>query len=144
MLTGKGPTNDMFNNGLNLHNVAKMAIPDGIMDISDPLLFQHDEEEEKTTKDFQFRKQEKDEKVKQCLLSVFRVGIACSMELPRERIDISSVSEDGPKPDTVTWNTMICGYCSLQMLSEALQLYEELQHGRTKPNAITYTILINA
>ncbi|KAK2971244.1 hypothetical protein RJ640_014252 [Escallonia rubra] len=54
------------------------------------------------------------------------------------------VSEDGPKPDTVTWNTMICGYCSLQMLSEALQLYEELQHGPTKPNAITYTILIDA
>ncbi|KAK2981489.1 hypothetical protein RJ640_012246 [Escallonia rubra] len=54
------------------------------------------------------------------------------------------VSEDGPKPDTVTWNTMICGYCSLQMLSEALQLYEELHHGPTKPNAITYTILIDA
>ncbi|KAK2967117.1 hypothetical protein RJ640_018232, partial [Escallonia rubra] len=54
------------------------------------------------------------------------------------------VSEDGTKPDIVTWNTMICGYCSLQMLSEALQLYEELQHGPTKPNAITYTILIDA
>ncbi|KAK2973393.1 hypothetical protein RJ640_024821 [Escallonia rubra] len=54
------------------------------------------------------------------------------------------VSEDRPKLDTVTWNTMICGYCSLQMLSEALQLYEELQHGPTKLNAITYTILIDA
>ena len=38
MFTGRRPTNDMFGDGLNLHNFVKMALPKGLVQIVDPLL----------------------------------------------------------------------------------------------------------
>ncbi|XP_058072556.1 probable LRR receptor-like serine/threonine-protein kinase At3g47570 isoform X1 [Magnolia sinica] len=38
MFTGKRPTDDMFKDGLSLHEFAKMALPDQVMRIADPSL----------------------------------------------------------------------------------------------------------
>ncbi|XP_057471161.1 probable LRR receptor-like serine/threonine-protein kinase At3g47570 [Actinidia eriantha] len=50
LFTGKRPTNDMFTDGLNLHNFAKMALPDRVMEILDPTLVCDIEEEEEKAK----------------------------------------------------------------------------------------------
>ncbi|KAK2995497.1 hypothetical protein RJ640_000780 [Escallonia rubra] len=76
LFTGKRPTDDMFNNGLNLHSFARMALDDRVMEISDPVLRQSEAEEETGAMIGEF------------LTSIYRIGVACSMEVPRERMDI--------------------------------------------------------
>ncbi|XVF19893.1 hypothetical protein REPUB_Repub11eG0150700 [Reevesia pubescens] len=46
MFTGKRPTHDMFKDGLTLHHFAKMALPDQVLEVVDPLLLEGDNEEE--------------------------------------------------------------------------------------------------
>lgn len=41
MLIGKKPTHEMFKDDLTISNYAKMAFPNQIMDIFDPVLFPH-------------------------------------------------------------------------------------------------------
>ncbi|KAL6124195.1 hypothetical protein ACLB2K_076710 [Fragaria x ananassa] len=38
MFTGKGPTDHMFSDGLNLHNYVKTALPELVLEISESLL----------------------------------------------------------------------------------------------------------
>ncbi|KAM7462658.1 hypothetical protein LguiA_030779 [Lonicera macranthoides] len=49
MITGKSPTDPMFSEGLNLHNFAKMALPDHVKKIVEPKLLGNNEEVERTT-----------------------------------------------------------------------------------------------
>ncbi|KAK3228440.1 hypothetical protein Dsin_000321 [Dipteronia sinensis] len=44
MFAGKRPIDGMFNDGLNLHNFAKMALPERVLDIGDSRLFQIESE----------------------------------------------------------------------------------------------------
>ncbi|XP_028102997.1 receptor kinase-like protein Xa21 [Camellia sinensis] len=46
IVTGKRPTDSMFEEGLNLHSFARMALPDHVMEIADPVLQENDKEEE--------------------------------------------------------------------------------------------------
>ncbi|KAK2992458.1 hypothetical protein RJ640_011597 [Escallonia rubra] len=89
---GKRPTDDMFRDDLSLQTFVKMATPDRVMEILDPILLKNEGEEEETTSGtFQGRKPPTFDNFEKCLSSVFRVGIACSVELPRERMAISDV-----------------------------------------------------
>ncbi|CAN6710084.1 unnamed protein product [Malus baccata var. baccata] len=81
MLTGKRPTDDMFKDGLNLHSFIMNAVPEHVKEICDPLLLQN---EEKNGGD---RRQ----KFEECLISLARIGVACSAEMPRERKDMTNV-----------------------------------------------------
>ncbi|CAN6568950.1 unnamed protein product [Malus baccata var. baccata] len=81
MLTGKRPTDDMFKDGLNLHSFVMNAVPEHVKEICDPLLLQN---EEKNGGD---RRQ----KFEECLISLARIGVACSAEMPRERKDMTNV-----------------------------------------------------
>ncbi|XP_028103347.1 probable LRR receptor-like serine/threonine-protein kinase At3g47570 [Camellia sinensis] len=75
MFTGKKPTDDMFNDDLNLHNFVKNGLPDRVMEIVDPrILLEHNT---MWIKDF--------------MVSILRIGIACSMESPRDRMEMGSV-----------------------------------------------------
>ncbi|KAF3948938.1 hypothetical protein CMV_025124 [Castanea mollissima] len=88
MITGKRPTNSVFEGGLNLHNYASMALPDGVMEIVDPKLLNNVDE---VLGNHNGRLANK---IKECLISMVKVGVACSMELPQERWDISkAISE---------------------------------------------------
>ncbi|KAK2992462.1 hypothetical protein RJ640_011601 [Escallonia rubra] len=92
IFTGKRPTDDMFHDNLSLRTFVKVAMPDRVMEILDPPLLKNEGEEEETaTGTFQGWKPPTFDNFEKCLSSVFRVGIACSVELPRERMAISDV-----------------------------------------------------
>nr|GMC49902.1 probable LRR receptor-like serine/threonine-protein kinase At3g47570 [Ipomoea batatas] len=81
IFTGKSPTSYIFNDCLNLHNYVKMAIPDHVVEIMDPKLFH--KEVDATPATLVRRDQ-----ILECLVSIFEVGIACSVELPGKRMNI--------------------------------------------------------
>ncbi|KAL7176599.1 hypothetical protein ACSBR2_030021 [Camellia fascicularis] len=73
---GKKPTDDMFKEHLNLHNFVKNALPGHVMEIVDPcILLAHN------TKSW----------IKDCMVSILRIGVACSMESPRDRVEMGSI-----------------------------------------------------
>lgn len=102
MFTGKRPTDDMFKDGLSIHQFTAMAFPDRVMDIVDTsLLLETDEdndddfdEDYKYSKDIQERPkaghkdivQVKAKGLEECLVSVMQVGLLCSAISPKERI----------------------------------------------------------
>ena len=89
MITGKRPTNSMFVGGLNLHNYASMALPDHIMEIVDPKLLNDVDEVIGNIHNCSLTN-----RIKECLMSMVKVGVACSVEFPQERWDISkAISE---------------------------------------------------
>ncbi|KAA8539436.1 hypothetical protein F0562_026128 [Nyssa sinensis] len=75
VLTGKRPILDYDDDILDLHSFARKALPDRVIEIVDPILL----------KDI-----EKDS-VKECLTSMVRIGVACSMESPQDRMEIKNV-----------------------------------------------------
>ncbi|KAA8518136.1 hypothetical protein F0562_015610 [Nyssa sinensis] len=77
MMTGKKPTNPMFEDGLDHHSFAK-ALPDRVMEIVDPLLL----------KDLE------NDLAAECLISMVRIGVACSMKSPQDRMDIKKVIDE--------------------------------------------------
>eukprot|EP01018_Ginkgo_biloba_P024259 Gb_34736 [translate_table: standard] len=46
--------------------------------------------------------------------------------------------------DTVSWNAMIAGYAQHGLCSEALYLFEQMQHAGIKPNQITFVAVLSA
>ena len=87
IFTGKRPTESSFEDGLNLNQFVKMALPDGAMEIVDcELVFGEDEERTKSSNTlFQIRR----DKIHQCLVSALKVGVLCSEFSPKKRIKIS-------------------------------------------------------
>ncbi|CAL5422736.1 unnamed protein product [Camellia sinensis] len=86
LFTGKRPIDGMFKDGLNLHKLAKIALPERVMEIVDQKLVSTIEEEETTS--INSRTQMGREKSHDCLTSLLEIGVACSEESPRERITI--------------------------------------------------------
>lgn len=74
ILTAKRPTHNMFEKDFNLHNYATAALSDCVMDIIDPELAIEDVAA-----------------IKECLISMVKLGVACSVESPQDRINISQV-----------------------------------------------------
>lgn len=99
MFTGKRPTDDMFKDGLSIHQFTAMAFPDRVMDIVDTslLLIETDEEDnddDKYSNDIQeWQKaghkdigQVNTRGLEECLVSVMQVGLLCSSISPKERV----------------------------------------------------------
>jgi len=90
MFTGKRPTDDMFIDGLHLHNFAKTAFPERVAEIADPVLLQ-----ELTPNNSQNQNSmTSHDQIQECLISIFHIGIACSSELPRERMNMGDVAAE--------------------------------------------------
>ncbi|XVF06902.1 hypothetical protein REPUB_Repub06bG0091200 [Reevesia pubescens] len=88
MFTGKRPTNEVFKEGLNLHDFVKAALPERVAEITDPILLQ----ERVTGETFaNHMSSQTDDILVQCLNSVFEIGVACSAELPTKRMNMSKV-----------------------------------------------------
>ncbi|GFS33988.1 leucine-rich repeat protein kinase family protein [Actinidia rufa] len=84
MFTGKRPTDHMFSDSLSLHNFAKMAFPEQVASIADSTLFhQQDNGLNHSSTSSQ--------KIEECMISIFKAGIACSEELPRNRLAVNEV-----------------------------------------------------
>ncbi|GJS31154.1 kinase-like domain-containing protein [Tanacetum coccineum] len=79
VMTGKKPTDDMFNDDLRLHKFAYMALPDHVMDVidDDAIVLQSTEANAK--------------KVEECLVATIKIGVSCSVDSPPERMKIEIV-----------------------------------------------------
>ncbi|XP_050227336.1 putative receptor-like protein kinase At3g47110 isoform X2 [Mercurialis annua] len=92
MFTGKRPTHNMFKDGLSLHEFAKSAFPDRVVDISDPILLQEIDESMRRASNSPSSSSTQHNKVAECLISVIGIGVASSIEAPGERMDIKDVT----------------------------------------------------
>ncbi|KAL5799685.1 hypothetical protein ACOSQ4_032569 [Xanthoceras sorbifolium] len=86
IVTRKKPTDVMFKGDFNLHSFARMALLDRVMDIVDPMLIN----EEIVATNHRMRQALYDSR-EECLISMVRIGVACSVESPQDRMNISRV-----------------------------------------------------
>ncbi|KAL7611582.1 hypothetical protein Lser_V15G08890 [Lactuca serriola] len=87
VMTGKRPTDNIFNEGLSLHKVTHMALPDHVIDvIDDDLLNFLQDDAIATQSTLEYAK-----KIKECLSSTVKLGVSCSMESPPQRPNIKNV-----------------------------------------------------
>ncbi|PWA47573.1 leucine-rich repeat protein [Artemisia annua] len=79
VMTGKKPTDGMFNDGLSLHKFAYMALPDQVVDVidNDAIVLQSTEANAK--------------KVEECLAATIKIGVSCSVDSPPQRMKIEIV-----------------------------------------------------
>ncbi|XP_030460908.1 probable LRR receptor-like serine/threonine-protein kinase At3g47570 [Syzygium oleosum] len=83
MFTGMSPTNEMFRENFNLHKFVEEALPEQLLEITDPLLLQEMESHIGTGRGNAAR---------ECLEMVYRIGVACSVQARRERTNIAIVA----------------------------------------------------
>ncbi|KAK3420062.1 hypothetical protein EUGRSUZ_G00848, partial [Eucalyptus grandis] len=88
MFTGKRPTNDMFENGLDLHYLVKAALTDRVEKAIDPILLQEIKELAKRQTVALEGKNKSWFSTLECLVSIIEIGVTCSSNSPRERMDI--------------------------------------------------------
>ena len=106
MFTGKRPTDEMFKDGLNIHEYTKKGLRERVMQIFDRRLFiavvearteEHGNDTMDQEIDFEAETyveenaEEMNEKMHFCLTSVLKIGLACTMESPKERMNTSEV-----------------------------------------------------
>lgn len=88
MVTRKKTTDALFEGDLNLHNFARTALPNHVIDIVDPMLLNDDEV---LTAINRKPRQQKINDIIECIVSMVRIGVACSMETPQDRMNITNV-----------------------------------------------------
>ncbi|GAV75468.1 Pkinase domain-containing protein/LRR_1 domain-containing protein/LRRNT_2 domain-containing protein/LRR_6 domain-containing protein [Cephalotus follicularis] len=103
MFTGKGPTDDMFKDGLSIRKFTSVALAaEHVMDIVDPFMAFEDEEDDYGEKNEDGIEEcamiggnelqvDKRSKIEECLASVMIIGVSCSTALPSKRMAIRSV-----------------------------------------------------
>ncbi|KAM7468847.1 hypothetical protein LguiA_007030 [Lonicera macranthoides] len=110
MFTGRRPTDDMFKDGLNLHNYIKTALQEqGRMQIVDQTLLAIGEAEEIEATIVKEEKEAVDEieveqctistrsllhisdKLQKCITAVLEIGLACSAESPNQRMGMNDI-----------------------------------------------------
>lgn len=84
MFTGRSPTDDVFQDSLDLHRFAEAALPDRASEIADPSIWQHDEATAKDPADAAALRS----RSKESLASAIRLGVSCSKQQPRERVSM--------------------------------------------------------
>lgn len=100
ILTGKKPTDEMFTNGMNLHSFVKVSLPDKLMEIVDSTLLpvqlkqtNVSAEEESNSDQISLSHIDPND-LKKCLLELFYIGLACTAESPKERINMRVVTRE--------------------------------------------------
>ena len=106
LFSGKRPTNEMFKDDLNLHNFVKMALLKGLVQVVDQTFLIREVEEMPAAipavrEDNNENEIEADEEtqgivnhcqveanVYRCLVLVLEIGLACSMESQKERMNM--------------------------------------------------------
>ncbi|GKV51893.1 hypothetical protein SLEP1_g58511 [Rubroshorea leprosula] len=91
MITGKRPTDAIFKDGLNLHQFAKLALPERVMDIVDPSLLQELRSTNENVGDARRNKRERRVSIKEILITFSRIGILCSMNSSNDRMEMNDV-----------------------------------------------------
>ncbi|KDO38322.1 hypothetical protein CISIN_1g040999mg, partial [Citrus sinensis] len=83
------PSDIMFEGDMNLHKFAKMALPNHVKDIVDSILLNDDEK--LVVRGDQKQTQAKINVIIECVISMVRIGVACSMESPQDRMKMTNV-----------------------------------------------------
>ncbi|CAL4911034.1 unnamed protein product [Urochloa decumbens] len=76
MFTGRSPTDEMFGDTMDLHTYVEHALSDRILDIVDSTIWLHVESTDNILRS----------RIKDCLVSAFRLAISCSKQHPRDRM----------------------------------------------------------
>ncbi|XP_042034730.1 receptor kinase-like protein Xa21 [Salvia splendens] len=79
MFTNRRPTSDAFEGCLDLQDFVSTALTDHVMEVVDPFLHQE---------------LNVDEKYWECIVSILRIGVRCSKQLPRDRMSMTEVVND--------------------------------------------------
>nr|GEW92897.1 reverse transcriptase domain-containing protein [Tanacetum cinerariifolium] len=79
MMAKKRPIDDMFKDGLSLHNFSYIAFPNHLIDVinDDVLVLQSTKANAK--------------KVKECLAATMKIGVSCSVDSPSQRMKIDTI-----------------------------------------------------
>ncbi|XP_058216644.1 uncharacterized protein LOC131327496 [Rhododendron vialii] len=109
MVTGKRPTDSMFTGSLTLHNFAKTALPEPVDNIFDQTLIPQDQMGEASTSISNVRNHSSlsSHKMRECLISLLQVGIACSQEQAIDRPDINKVLTGLHKTKNILLGTVL-------------------------------------
>ncbi|KAM7469495.1 hypothetical protein LguiA_007678 [Lonicera macranthoides] len=110
MFTGRRPMDDMFKDGLNLHNYIKMALQEqGRMQIMDQTLLAIGEAEETEAAIVEEERDDVNEieaeqytintgslfhgseKLQKCIIAILEIGLACSAESPKQRKGMNDI-----------------------------------------------------
>ncbi|GLT33903.1 hypothetical protein SLA2020_084560 [Shorea laevis] len=91
MITGRRPTDAIFKDGLNLHQFAKLALPERAMDIVDPSLLQELRSTDENVGDARRNRRERRVSIKEILITFARIGVLCSMNSPNDRMEMNDV-----------------------------------------------------
>ncbi|KAL3830307.1 hypothetical protein ACJIZ3_019109 [Penstemon smallii] len=76
MFTGRRPTDDAFNDhSTTLVDIVTSALPSQVMEIVDPIILHEN-------------------KNKDCVISILEIGLACSKELPKDRMSMTDVVKE--------------------------------------------------
>ncbi|KAJ1396839.1 Serine/threonine-protein kinase, active site [Sesbania bispinosa] len=87
MLTGRRPTDEMFEDGHNLHNFVKISISNDLLHIVDPTILHNGLKWATDSGDLGIIHPN----VEKSLLSLFSIALACSVESPKERMSMVDV-----------------------------------------------------
>uniref|UniRef100_A0ACD6AGU5 Uncharacterized protein n=1 Tax=Avena sativa TaxID=4498 RepID=A0ACD6AGU5_AVESA len=83
MLTGKRPTDDMFNDGLSLYKLVEESFPRNIADILDPTIFpRYGDDETGSTLDLE---NHQTAGTISCITELAKLGLLCAAETPKDR-----------------------------------------------------------
>ncbi|KAM7469497.1 hypothetical protein LguiA_007680 [Lonicera macranthoides] len=109
MFTGRRPTDDIFKDGLNLHNYMKMALQEQGMQIVDQTLLAIGEAEEIEAAIVEEEREviseieveqytintgslfHGSEKLQKCIIAVLEIGFVCSAESPKQRMGMNDI-----------------------------------------------------
>ncbi|XP_077225039.1 uncharacterized protein LOC143858271 [Tasmannia lanceolata] len=91
MLTGKAPTNNLFTDGLTLNQFAKMAVPDQVIEITDPQLIS---EEVQVVNNNSENHTIMKNRMHDCVVLMFKIGVSCCAESPRDRMQMGDVVKE--------------------------------------------------
>ncbi|XP_023752958.1 receptor kinase-like protein Xa21 isoform X1 [Lactuca sativa] len=88
IMTGKRPTDNIFNEGLSLHKFAYLALPDHVTDVVDDdllnFLQEHSDPKKCTSANAKI--------IEECVASIVKTGVSCSMDSPPQRMNIRIVA----------------------------------------------------
>lgn len=78
MFTGRSPTDNMFRDGLSLHDFAEAALPNKVMEIADSRIWLHYEINSGSAR-------RNITETIEVLAAIIQLGVLCSKQSPRER-----------------------------------------------------------
>ncbi|KAL2626829.1 hypothetical protein AAZX31_07G146200 [Glycine max] len=99
ILTGRRPTEEMFKDGQTLHDYVKIALPNNFSEIVDATLISMGNESSPTITVSEQNSifeivDHLHPNTKKCLFSLFRIGLACSVEPPGQRMNMMEVTKE--------------------------------------------------